>query len=154
MAAINKVILIGNLGAAPESRTTQSGDVVVNFSLATTERWTDKASGERKEKTEWHRVVVFNQGLAGIAEKYLRKGSKCYVEGKLQTRKWQDREGVDRYTTEVVLQKYDGQIVLLDGSEARPAAGAQTTLEDGQGSLPVKTAPAASFSDLDDEIPF
>lgn len=119
MASINKVILVGNLGQDPEAKSLPNGGKVVNLSIATSDQWKDKNSGEKKERTEWHRVVIFSQGdsdgLAGIAEKYLRKGSKVYVEGKLQTRKWQDQSGVDRYSTEVVLQGFGAQLVLLDG---------------------------------------
>jgi len=113
--SVNKVILIGNLGADPETRTMGSGGKVVNMRIATSENWTDKASGERREKTEWHTVVIFNENLARIAEQYLRKGSKVYIEGRLQTRKWQDQSGADRYSTEVVLQRFRGELTLLDG---------------------------------------
>ncbi|GAB3443247.1 single-stranded DNA-binding protein [Insolitispirillum peregrinum] len=118
--SVNKVILIGNLGRDPEVRTTQNGGKIVNFTLATSETWKDRQSGERREKTEWHRVAVFNPNLADIAERYLRKGSKVYVEGALQTRKWTDQSGQERYTTEVVLQNFRGELTLLDG---RPGAG-------------------------------
>ncbi len=113
--SVNKVILVGNLGKDPEVRRTTSGDPVVNLSLATSESWRDKASGERKEKTEWHRVVIFNKNLAEVAEKYLRKGSKVYVEGQLQTRKWTDKDGAEKYSTEVVLQNFRGELTMLDG---------------------------------------
>ncbi len=113
--SVNKVILVGNLGRDPEVRTMGSGDKVVNLTIATSESWRDKMSGERKEKTEWHKVVIFNENLARIAEQYLRKGSKVYVEGKLQTRKWTDQTGNERYTTEVVLQRFRGELTLLDG---------------------------------------
>ena len=112
--SLNKVCLIGNLGKDPEVRSTQSGDKIVSFSVATSERWKDK-SGERREKTEWHNVVIFNEGLAGVAERFLRKGSKVYVEGAMKTRKWTDRDGNERYSTEVVLQRFNGVLVLLDG---------------------------------------
>ena len=112
--SVNKVILVGNLGKDPEVRRTQSGDAIVNFSVATSESWKDKATGERKEKTEWHRVVVFNENLAKVAEQYLRKGSKVYLEGSLATRKWTDKDGIERYSTEVVLSKFNGTLVLLD----------------------------------------
>lgn len=119
MASINKVILVGNLGNDPEAKSLPNGGKVVNLSIATSDQWKDKNSGEKKERTEWHRVVIFSQsendGLAGIAEKYLRKGSKVYVEGKLQTRKWQAQDGTDRYSTEVVLQGFGAQLILLDG---------------------------------------
>jgi len=113
--SINKVILVGNLGQDPQSRSFQNGGKVVNLRLATTETWKDRNSGERKEKTEWHTVAIFNEGLANTAEKYLRKGSKVYIEGQLQTRKWQDQSGADRYSTEVVLQGFNGALVMLDG---------------------------------------
>ncbi len=143
MSSVNKVILIGNLGRDPEVRNTQSGSKIVNLSLATSETWKDKNSGERKERTEWHRVVIFNEKLGEIAEKYLRKGSKVYLEGQLQTRKWQDQSGVDKYSTEVVLQNFRGEIVMLGDKADRPEpqAGAATTSEMGGG-------------DLDAEIPF
>ena len=113
--SVNKVILIGNLGQDPQSRSFQNGGKVVNLRLATTETWKDRSSGERKEKTEWHTVAIFNEGLANTAERFLRKGSKVYIEGQLQTRKWQDQQGNDRYSTEIVLQGFNGQLVMLDG---------------------------------------
>lgn len=113
--SVNKVILIGNLGRDPESRSFQNGGKVVNLRIATTESWKDRSSGEKREKTEWHSVAIFNENLARIAEQYLRKGSKVYVEGQLQTRKWQDQAGADRYSTEIVLQGFNGQLTLLDG---------------------------------------
>ncbi|MEQ8818016.1 MAG: single-stranded DNA-binding protein [Thalassobaculum sp.] len=113
--SVNKVILIGNLGRDPEVRSTQDGTKIVNFTLATSENWRDKSSGERRERTEWHRVVIFNENLARIAEQYLRKGSSCYVEGQLQTRKWTDQSGQEKYTTEVVLQRFRGELTLLGG---------------------------------------
>ncbi len=113
--SVNKVILVGNLGADPEIRRTQDGRPIANLRIATSESWRDKNSGERREKTEWHTVVVFNEGLCKIAEQYLRKGSKVYLEGALQTRKWQDKEGNDRYSTEVVLQGFNSQLTMLDG---------------------------------------
>jgi single-strand DNA-binding protein len=113
--SVNKVILVGNLGRDPEVRYMQSGDKVVNLAVATSERWTDRTSGERREKTEWHRVVVFDQNIADVAEKYLKKGSKVYIEGQLQTRKWTDQSGVEKYTTEVVLQRFRGTLTMLSG---------------------------------------
>ena len=138
--SVNKVTLIGNLGRDPEVRNTQNGDKIVNLSLATSETWKDKNTGERKEKTEWHRVVIFNDRLADVAEKYLSKGSKVYLEGALQTRKWTDKDNNEKHTTEVVLQRFRGELTMLDGKgdDARPARG-------GGG----ETAP-----DLDDSIPF
>ena len=143
MASINKVILVGHLGKDPEIRATNSGDKIANLSVATSESWRDKASGERKDKTEWHKVVIFNEGLAKVCESYLRKGSKVYLEGALQTRKWTDKDGAERYSTEVVLQKYRGELVLLDSKGDSDTAPAR-------GDRPVETFTA----DLDDEIPF
>ena len=113
--SVNKVILVGNLGRDPEVRSTQDGNKIVNLSLATSERWKDKNSGEQRERTEWHRVVIFNENLGRIAEQYLRKGSTCYIEGQLQTRKWTDQQGVEKYSTEVVLQRFRGELTLLGG---------------------------------------
>ena len=121
--SVNKVILVGNLGADPEVRQTQDGRPIVNLRLATSENWRDKATGERREKTEWHRVVIFNENLARVAEQYLKKGSKVYIEGQLQTRKWQDQSGQDRYSTEVVLQQYRGELTMLDGKRDSASAG-------------------------------
>src|SRR5215813_6496678 len=113
--SVNKVILVGNLGKGPEIRRTQDGGPSANLSVATSETWRDKATGERKEKTEWHRVVIFNEGLAKVAEQYLKKGAKVYIEGALQTRKWTDQSGAEKYTTEIVLQRYRGELTMLDG---------------------------------------
>jgi single-strand DNA-binding protein len=148
--SVNKVILVGNLGKDPETRRLQSGDPVVNLSIATSESWRDKSSGERKEKTEWHRVVIFNKNLAEVAEKYLRKGSKVYVEGALQTRKWTDKDGQEKYTTEVVLQNFRGELTMLD---SRGEGGSAMSRSGGGGSM---SEPAGNFdrSELDDEIPF
>src|ERR1700712_3454000 len=121
--SVNKVILVGNLGADPEVRTLPSGNKVVNLSVATSDSWRDKNSGERKEKTEWHRVVIFSEGLAKVAEQFLRKGSKVYLEGQLQTRKWQDQSGADRYSTEIVLQGFNAVLVLLDRREGEGGGG-------------------------------
>lgn len=115
--SVNKVIIVGNLGRDPEVRTFASGGKVVNLRIATSETWKDKATGERKERTEWHQVAITNEGIAGIAEQYLRKGSKVYIEGQLETRKWQDQSGADRYTTEIVLRPYRGELTLLDGRQ-------------------------------------
>lgn len=117
MSSVNKVILVGNVGKDPEVRRMTSGAPVVSLSIATSERWTDKASNEKKEKTEWHRVVIFNEHIAKVAEQYVRKGSKIYLEGALQTRKWTDKDGAEKYSTEVVLQKFNGALVLLDGKK-------------------------------------
>src|SRR5271168_3436188 len=122
--SVNKVILVGNLGKDPEVRTSQDGTKIVNFTLATSETWNDRASGERKERTEWHRVVILNENLAGIAEKYLRKGSKVYVEGALQTRKWTDQAGQEKYTTEVVISRFRGELALLGGRGDGEGGGA------------------------------
>lgn len=147
MAGVNKVILVGNLGKDPEVRRTQSGEPVVSFSLATSESWRDKSSGERKEKTEWHRVVIFNENLAKVAEQYLRKGSKVYIEGQLSTRKWTDKDGQEKYTTEIVLNRFRGELQMLDsrGGEAGGAAGRM-----GGGGAPQNF----DRSEMDDEIPF
>jgi single-strand DNA-binding protein len=159
--SVNKVILIGNLGRDPEVRNTQDGTKIVNFTLATSESWNDRASGERKERTEWHRVVIFNERLADIAERYLRKGSKVYVEGALQTRKWTDQSGQEKYTTEVVLTRFRGELTMLDG---RAAEGGETRAapmraeKPGAGATGGASRPATAWeppaSDLDDEIPF
>ncbi|HCE07081.1 MAG TPA: single-stranded DNA-binding protein [Oxalobacteraceae bacterium] len=156
MASVNKVILVGNLGKDPEVRRMASGDPVVNLSVATSESWKDKATGEKKEKTEWSRVVIFNKNLAEIAEKYLKKGSKVYIEGSLQTRKWTDKDGVEKYSTEVVLQGFNGTIVMLGGGgEAGGASGGQGG---GSRQAPAASAPAAQSNfqrdEMDDEIPF
>ena len=145
--SVNKVILVGNLGKDPEVRRMTSGDPVVNLSVATSDTWRDKASGERKEKTEWHRVVIFNKNLADVAEKYLRKGSKVYLEGSLQTRKWTDKDGMEKYSTEVVLQNFNGTLVMLDGRGEGGGGGRERV---GAGEAPA----AFQRDDMDDEIPF
>lgn len=139
--SVNKVILVGNLGRDPEIRVSQDGSKVASFSVATSEVWKDKVSGERKDRTEWHRIVVFNPNLCDICEKYLHKGSKVYLEGQLQTRKWQDQAGVERYTTEVVLGRFRGELALLD---------AKGGSEDGAAVIDDKSAEAP----IDDDIPF
>lgn len=121
--SVNKVILVGNLGADPEVRSFQSGGKVANIRIATSENWKDRNSGERKERTEWHNVAIFSEGLVGVTERYLRKGSKVYIEGQLRTRKWQDQSGQDRYTTEVVLQGFDAKLVMLDGQQGGGGGG-------------------------------
>lgn len=148
--SVNKVILVGNLGRDPEVRTFQNGGKVCNLRIATSETWKDRNSGERREKTEWHSVAIFQEGLVRIAEQYLRKGSKVYIEGKLQTRKWQDQSGQDRYTTEVVLQGYHTQLVMLDGKRDGGDSGSHGG-GDGQGG---GYDPGHSRHELDDEIPF
>ena len=154
--SVNKVILVGNLGADPEVRQTQDGRPIVNLRLATSENWRDKATGERREKTEWHRVVIFNENLARVAEQYLKKGSKVYIEGQLQTRKWQDQSGQDRYSTEVVLQQYRGELTMLDGKRDSVSESDQRNGDFGR-SGPFSGAGGNSRSfdtELDDEIPF
>jgi single-strand DNA-binding protein len=151
--SVNKVILVGNLGADPEVRTFQNGGKVCNLSVATSEQWKDRNTGERRERTEWHRVAIFSEPLARIAEQYLRKGSKVYLEGKLETRKWQDQSGQDRYSTEVVLRPYGGELTLLDsrgGGQGDSYGGSM-----GYDSGPSQGSPAPAPSrDYDDEIPF
>jgi single-strand DNA-binding protein len=151
--SVNKVILVGNLGKDPEVRRMTSGDPVVNLSLATSESWRDKASGERKEKTEWHRVVIFNKNLADVAEKYLRKGAKVYVEGQLQTRKWTDKDGQEKYSTEVVLQNFRGELTMLDGRNGGEGGGGGS-LGGGGRSGAAESAPSFQRDEMDDEIPF
>ena len=146
--SVNKVILVGNLGKDPEVRRMTSGEPIVNLSVATSDSWRDKATGEKKERTEWHRVVIFNENLAKVAEQYLRKGSKVYLEGALQTRKWTDKEGAEKYSTEVVLQRFNGTLVMLDG---RGGEGGGASRE----RVGASEAPAAFQRDeMDDEIPF
>lgn len=179
--SVNKVILVGNLGRDPEVRRLGSGEPVVNLRIATSETWRDKASGERKERTEWHSVVIFNENLAKVAEQYLRKGSKVYIEGQLQTRKWQDQQGVEKYTTEIVLQRFRGELTILDSrgqggsDEYGEAGGGGAGYGDdrsggssfgrsspmGGGGAPRQPAMAggggggrSSSSHLDDDIPF
>ncbi len=160
--SVNKVILIGNLGADPEIRRTQDGRPVANLRVATSESWRDKATGERKEKTEWHRVVIFNENICKVAEQYLKKGSKVFIEGQLQTRKWQDQSGQDKYSTEVVLQGFRGELTLLD--RAGGGGGGDFASDDSGGEFgspgPTRRVAAASSggrssrTDMDDEIPF
>jgi len=162
--SVNKVILVGNLGRDPEIRSTQSGTRIANLSVATSETWRDRASGERKERTEWHRVVIFNDRLVDVVEKYLKKGSKVYLEGALQTRKWTDNSGQERYTTEVVLQNFRGELTMLDGrggggagesgfepDEGGYAGGASSAPSGGSGAAAPRRGPP---QELDDEIPF
>jgi single-strand DNA-binding protein len=156
--SVNKVILIGNLGRDPEVRATQDGREIANLSLATAETWRDKQSGERKERTEWHRVVVFNEGLVNIAKNYLKKGSKVYIEGQLQTRKWTDQQGVEKYTTEVVLQNYNGTLTMLDGKKEEGGTSG-SSYDDGYYNSQAQQAAsspraASSAPELDDDIPF
>jgi len=166
--SVNKVILVGNLGADPEVRRTQDGRPIVNLRVATSESWRDKATGERKEKTEWHRVVIFSEGLAKVAEQYLKKGSKVYLEGALQTRKWQDKDGQDRYSTEVVLQGFNSSLQMLDKAGGAGGGGGDYAEESGsdfgssgatsgrsrQPAMAAAGAGGAKRGDMDDEIPF
>ncbi len=160
--SVNKVILIGNLGADPEIRRTQDGRPIANLRIATSETWRDKGTGERKEKTEWHRVVIFNEGLCKVAEQYLKKGAKVYIEGALQTRKWTDQSGVEKYSTEVVLQGFNSTLTMLDGrSGGGGGFGADEGGDFGSGGpsvgaprRAVASGPARGNSDMDDEIPF
>jgi single-strand DNA-binding protein len=160
--SVNKVILIGNLGADPEIRRTQDGRPIANLRVATSESWRDKATGERRERTEWHRVVIFNEGLSRIAEQYLKKGSKVYLEGSLQTRKWQDQQGQDRYSTEVVLQGFNSQLTMLDraGGGGASSEMGESSSEFGSPGPTRERAPALASAgggrrdDMDDEIPF
>ena len=169
--SVNKVIIVGNLGADPEIRRLNSGDPVVNMRIATSEQWRDKQSGERREKTEWHNVVIFNENLAKVAENYLKKGSKVYVEGQLQTRKWTDQSGQDRYTTEVVLQKFRGELQMLDGRSeggggsrggggggwnegGSGGGGARPGGNEGGGGSGGSSFGGGMADDLDDDIPF
>src|SRR5512141_975232 len=160
--SVNKVILVGNLGKDPEIRRTQDGRPIANLSVATSETWRDKATGERKEKTEWHRVVIFNEGLCKVAEQYLKKGAKVYIEGALQTRKWTDQSGVEKYSTEVVLQNFNSTLTMLDGrggggggNFGSADAGGDFGCS-GPSSAPPRRAVAAGArnSDMDDDIPF
>jgi len=161
--SVNKVILVGNLGKDPEIRRTQDGRPIANLSVATSESWRDKATGERKEKTEWHRVVIFSEGLAKIAEQYLKKGAKVYIEGQLQTRKYTDQSGAEKYTTEVVLQGFNSALTMLDGRSGGAGGGGGFGDEPGgdfgaasPSSAPPRRVAAAGArnSDMDDDIPF
>lgn len=161
--SVNKVILIGNLGKDPEIRRTQDGRPIANLSVATSESWKDKNTGERKEKTEWHRVVIFNEGLCRIVEQYLKKGAKIYLEGQLQTRKWQDKDGNDKYSTEVVLQGFNSSLTMLD-SRGGGGGGGGGAMEDSGGDFgssgpsasrrPATVGAGSKRGDMDDEIPF
>lgn len=139
MSSVNKAIIVGNLGRDPEIRNTKDGKAIANLTVATSENWKDRNTGEKREKTEWHRVVIFSEGLAKVAERYLRKGSKVYLEGQIQTRKWTDKDGQDRYSTEIVLQGFSATLVMLDGKS--------------DGGEPAKQDPGSAY-DLDDDIPF
>lgn len=148
--SVNKVILVGNLGRDPEVRSFQNGGKVCNLRIATSETWKDKASGERKEKTEWHSVAIFTEGLVRIAEQYLKKGSKVYIEGQLQTRKWQDQSGADKYSTEVVVQGFGGVMTMLDGRDGSQSGGGNDSGYGGGGS----TSGGPGSGVMDDEIPW
>ncbi len=160
--SVNKVILVGNLGKDPEIRRTQDGRPIANLSIATSETWRDKGTGERKEKTEWHRVVIFNEGLCKVAEQYLKKGAKVYIEGQLQTRKWTDQSGVEKYSTEVVLQGFNANLTMLDGRSGGGGSFSDDGGSDFGSSGPVSSAPRRAVaagggsrnSDMDDDIPF
>ena len=163
--SVNKVILVGNLGRDPEVRTAQDGSKIVNLSIATSETWKDRSSGERKEKTEWHRVVIFNPNLADIAERYLKKGSTAYIEGSLQTRKWTDKDGAEKYSTEIILSRFNGVLTLLGGRDGGGSSGGGdygSSAPQGGGSAPRSSGSGGGSSgggwepppDLDDEIPF
>ncbi|WP_438277668.1 single-stranded DNA-binding protein [Nitrobacter sp.] len=160
--SVNKVILIGNLGADPEIKRTQDGRPIANLRIATSESWRDRTSGERKEKTEWHRVVIFNEGLCKVAEQYLKKGSKVYIEGQLQTRKWTDQNGVEKYSTEVVLQNFNSTLTMLDGRNSGGGGGNFGPDDSGgdfgsgspSGGQRRAVAAGARRSDMDDDIPF
>lgn len=172
--SVNKVTLLGNVGNEPEIRSTQNGDKIANLSIATTESWKDKNSGERKDRTEWHRVVIFNSGLVGVIERFVNKGSKLYIEGQLQTRKWTDKNGIDKYTTEVVVQRFGGELVLLDSRGSNSGGYNQGNSQgNSQGNIsgnyqqsgnnfdsnnydsgPDPMAGLGADMDLDDEIPF
>lgn len=159
--SLNKVMLIGNLGADPEVRRLQDGKAVCNLRIATSDSWRDKNTGERRERTEWHKVVIFNENLVKVAEQYLRKGSKVFIEGALQTRKYTDKDNIERYSTEIVLQAYNGQLTMLDGRSGGAGEGASTGGDDFGSASPMRSAGGAgrgqqSFQrgELDDEVPF
>jgi len=150
--SVNKAIIIGNLGRDPEIRSTQDGREIANITVATSENWSDKATGERRERTEWHRVVIFSPGLVKIVKQYLRKGSKVYVEGALQTRKWTDQSGAEKYSTEIVLQAYNGTLTMLDGRRDGAGGGAPAPAYGGASDF--NPGPLADVGDFDDEVPF
>ncbi len=156
--SLNKVMLIGNLGKDPEIRSMGNGGKVASFSIATSDTWKDKQSGERREKTEWHNIAIFNEHLVRVAENYLKKGSKVYIEGALQTRKWEDREGVTKYTTEIVLQRFNGELTMLDsrnsgGGGGGYSGGGSSSSDGGSRSASTQEGPKENF-DMDDDIPF
>ena len=149
--SVNKVILVGNLGQDPEIRSTNDGREIANFSIATSENWKDKSTGERKEKTEWHRVVVFSSGLVGVIKNYVKKGTKLYIEGQLQTRKWTDSNGVDKYTTEVVLQNYNSSMQIIDSKGSGGSASSSSNFSNSNTS---NSSSNIEVEEIDDEIPF
>jgi len=153
--SVNKVTILGNLGADPDCRAFQNGGEVVNLRIATSETWKDKNSGDKREKTEWHQVAIFSEGLARVAKQYLKKGSKVYIEGRLQTRKWQDQSGADRYSTEIVLQGYDATLVMLDGKSGGDDQGGYSQQSHGpQSGYGAGGRPGGDIDDIDSEIPF
>ncbi len=161
--SVNKVILVGNLGKEPDIRTTQNGGKIANLSIATSENWKDKATGERKERTEWHRVSVYNENIAGVCERYLKKGAKVYIEGQLETRKWQDKDGQDKYTTEVVLRPFTGVLTMLDsaggggssggGNFGGSSSGGGREFDQSAPSMPDYSS-SSKIDDMEDDIPF
>ncbi len=155
--SVNKVIIVGNLGRDPEIRTFQNGGRVANLTVATSENWKDKATGERKERTEWHRVVIFNENLVSVAERYLKKGAKVYLEGQLETRKWQDQSGQDKYTTEVVLRPYRGELTMLDSANkggSGPSMGSSDFPASDDGGASAVSGGKSGGAEIDDDIPF
>jgi single-strand DNA-binding protein len=156
--SLNKVTLIGNLGNDPEIRSTQNGKEIASFSLATSDSWRDKATGDKKERTEWHRIVVFNEGLVNVIKNYVKKGSKLYIEGALQTRKWTDKDGIERYSTEVVLQGFDSAIIMLDGKSGGGESYAPPAYDNYESSSKPSANPSSkpnfAHDEIDDEIPF
>lgn len=150
--SINKVILVGNVGQDPEIRSTQDGREIASFSIATSESWKDKATGEKKEKTEWHRLVIFSQGLVGVVRNYVKKGTKLYIEGSLQTRKWTDKDGAEKYTTEIVLQNFNSTLQILDSRGDRSSSGDSSYSQGSSSSKPRNND--VSIEENDDEIPF
>ena len=158
MASVNKVIIVGNLGADPEVKSFQNGGRICNLRVATSEDWKDKQTGEKKERTEWHQITLNSDGLVGVAERFLKKGSKVYIEGKLQTRKWQDKDGADRYATEIVVSGYDGKLVMLDGpkSGSEGQSGGYSSGGASSGGQANNTQASSQFQDddLDDDVPF
>ena len=154
MSSVNKAIIVGNLGSDPEVRSFQNGNKVANLRIATSESWKDKHTGEKQERTEWHSVSIFSEGLVGVAERFLRKGSKVYIEGKIQTRKWQDKDGADRYSTEIVLQGYDAKLVMLDGARDNSGGQGHDGGQQRQSNGNSGQARRPAREEIDDDIPF